>query len=100
MGKNAIKLIQVGVFVLALGILPTLAISAPDFAQIERWKAEVKGEEYMAGTIDSIEVETAKYFVVRQDAGTSCAAGSHWLFVECQDIDNRIMCQHIDNKVL
>jgi hypothetical protein len=34
----------------------------------------------MAGTIDSIEAETAKYFVVRQDAGTSCAAGSHWLF--------------------
>ena len=58
--------------------MPTF--SAPDFTQLEHWKAEVRGEDYTAGSLDSVEAETAKHFVVRQDAGTSCAAGNHWLF--------------------
>lgn len=54
--------------------------SATDFTQLERWKAEIKGEEYMADSFDKVIAETAKHFVVYQNAGTSCAAGNHWLF--------------------
>lgn len=69
------------IFVAAvLAIASASAFSAPEFTQLERWKAEVKGQEYIADSLDNVIAETAKYFVVYQNAGTSCAAGNHWLF--------------------
>lgn len=61
-------------------IASTPAFSAPDFTQLERWKTEIKGQEYMADSFDKVIAETTKHFVVYQNAGTSCAAGNHWLF--------------------
>ena len=58
---------------------PALAV-ADDFAQLESWNMEVNNHEYMADSFDKVVAENANYFVVYQNAGTSCAAGSHWLF--------------------
>ncbi len=58
----------------------TPTFSTPDFTKLERWKAEIKGEEYMVDGFDKVVAETVKHFVVYQNAGTSCAAGNYWLF--------------------
>lgn len=55
-------------------------ISIPDLTNLEDWKLEVDSYEYMADSFDKIVAENHKYFVVYQNAGTSCAAGNHWLF--------------------
>ena len=61
-------------------VKPCSTFSNPDFAQLERWKAEVKGQEYSADSFDKVIAETSTHFIVYQNAGVSCAAGNHWLF--------------------
>jgi len=63
-----------------LVVASTSALAAQDFAQLERWKAEVKGQDYMSDSFDAVVAETTTHFVVRQNGGVSCAAGNHWLF--------------------
>lgn len=55
-------------------------IAGQNFAELERWKAEDKEQEYMSDSLDNVVAETATHFVVYQNAGVSCAAGNHWLF--------------------
>lgn len=61
-------------------VKPCSVFAIPDFAQLERWKAEVKGREYSADGFDKVIGETSTHFVLYQNGGVSCAAGSHWLF--------------------
>lgn len=61
-------------------VKPCPVFSTPDFAQLERWKAEVKGQEYGQDGFDKVIAETSTHFIVYQNAGVSCAAGNHWLF--------------------
>ncbi len=64
--------------VLAIASIP--AFADQNLTQLERWKAEVNGQEYMADSFDRVVAETGTHFVIYQNAGVSCAAGNHWLF--------------------
>lgn len=51
-----------------------------DLTQLERWKAEMTDQKYYADSYDRVIAETVTHFVIYQNAGTSCPAGTHWLF--------------------
>jgi len=63
-----------------INVKPCSVFSNPDFAQLERWKAEIKGQEFGADSSEKIIAETSTHFIVYQNAGVSCAAGNYWLF--------------------
>lgn len=62
-----------------ISVKPCPVMSIKDFSELERWRPEMKGSQFEA-SMNSIVAESSTHFVVFENAGTSCAAGNHWLF--------------------
>lgn len=70
----------IAIAAVALAMTSSLASAAPNFEQLERWKAEKGAEQFTADSFNHVAAETATHFVVYGNAGTACPAGNHWLF--------------------